>query len=86
MIEAGIADYEMPNWIGVLAPANTPQPIVSKLNSELVRIIKLSDVKERLLLEGMLPIGSSSQEFTAFVKSELTKWGKAVQMTGVKAN
>jgi tripartite-type tricarboxylate transporter receptor subunit TctC len=86
VIEAGFPDYEMPNWIGVLAPANTPAAIVSKLNSELVRILKLPEIKERLLLDGMRPVGDSPEEFATFIRAEFAKWGKAVQLTGVKGN
>src|SRR3990172_9740739 len=86
VIEAGIPEYEMANWYGVLAPAGTPGEIVSRFNTELVRILKLPEVNERSTREGYQPVGNSSEEFAAFIRSEIAKWGKAVQVTGVKAN
>ncbi|MBI4192489.1 MAG: tripartite tricarboxylate transporter substrate binding protein [Betaproteobacteria bacterium] len=84
--EAGIPEYEMFNWMGVLAPAGTPAEILSRLNTELVRILKLPEVRERLIRDGMQPVGNSSEEFAAFMRSEIVKWGKAVQLTGVRVN
>ena len=81
--EGGVPGYEMLNWLGVFAPANTPRVIVEKLNSELLRILRTSDVRERLNAAGAEPAALTTEEFAAFVKSEVEKWAKVVAATGM---
>jgi tripartite-type tricarboxylate transporter receptor subunit TctC len=85
VIESGIADFEITGWYGVLAPANTPRAIVARLNAELVRIARQPDVRERLTRSGAQLVGSSAEEFAALIRTEVERWGKAVQRTGVRA-
>ena len=85
VIEAGLPDYDIGGWYGVLAPANTPRVVVRRLNAELVRIAKLADVSDVLTREGAQVVGSSPEEFAALIRNEFGKWGKAVQRTGVRA-
>ena len=86
MIEAGVKGYESATWYGVLAPAKTPKNIVAKLNSDIVGILKQPDVRERLSREGADPVGSTSQELGAYIKSEIAKWGKVIRAAGIQAN
>lgn len=83
--EAGLPDYDIAGWYGILAPAHTPREIVKRLNAELVRMAKLPEVREPLTREGAQVVGSSPEEFAALIRSETAKWGKAVQRTGVRA-
>ena len=76
--EGGVAGYEMLNWLGMFAPAGTPRAVVEKLASEVIRIMHLPDVRERLNALGAEPAPLGSEEFTAFVKSEVEKWAKVV--------
>ena len=85
VIESGISDFDISGWYGVLLPANPPRDVVTRLNTELVRISRLPDVRERLTREGAQLVGSSPEEFSALIRDEADKWGKAVERTGVKA-
>jgi tripartite-type tricarboxylate transporter receptor subunit TctC len=83
--EAGLPGYEASTWYGVLAPAGTPRAIVTRLNAEIVRVLALPEVRERLTTQGIDPIGSSPDQFAAYVQSEIVKWAGVIKATGVKA-
>jgi tripartite-type tricarboxylate transporter receptor subunit TctC len=83
--EQGLQGFETSTWYGVAAPSGTPKDIVLKLNAEIVRIIKLPDVRERLASEGADFVGDTPEELTQFVKAEIEKWGKIVKQSGAKA-
>ena len=85
MMEAGVRGYESSTWYGVLAPKATSRPIVMKLNGEIVAILRLPEVKDRLLAEGAEPVGNSPEQFGEFIKSEIAKWGKVIRAAGIKA-
>ncbi len=85
MIEAGIRDYESNTWYGVLAPQGTPRAVVTKLHDEIVAIIRLPQVKDHLLAEGAEPVGNTPEQFGAFIKSEIDKWGKVIRAAGLRA-
>src|SRR5471032_1168787 len=72
--ESGFPGFEVVGWFGWLAPAATPQQIIARLNSEIVRILKLPAVHERLLALGADPVASTPEAFAAFIKSEHDKW------------
>ena len=82
--EAALPGYEAVGWFGFAAPAGTPRDVVIKLNREIVRILHLPDVRERLVAQGAEPVGNSPEEFSKFVKAETAKWGKLVQGLGIK--
>jgi tripartite-type tricarboxylate transporter receptor subunit TctC len=82
--EAGVAGYEHASWVGLLAPARTPAPIVARLNAESVRIVHVSEVKTPLLREGLESVGDSPQEFAAIIKAEVAKWMKVVKAAGIR--
>ena len=81
--ESGVPGYEMLNWLGLFAPAGTPRAVVEKLNGEVSRIMRLPDVRERLNAQGAEPAPLATEEFSAFVKSEVEKWAKVVAATGM---
>ena len=82
--EAGYPGFEAVGWIGIAAPAKTPPAIVEQLNAEMKRILNEPDVKERLAGLAFTPVGDSPQQFAAYIKSEIAKWGKAVKESGAK--
>jgi len=84
--ESGYAGFEAVGWIGIAAPAKTPDAVLNKLNAEMVKIINEPDVKERLATLAFTPVGDSRAQFAAFMKSEIAKWGKAVKDSGAKAD
>jgi tripartite-type tricarboxylate transporter receptor subunit TctC len=81
--ESGVPGYEMLNWLGLFAPTGTPRAVVEKLNSEVLRIMRLPDVRERLNAQGSEPSPLPTDEFAVFVKSEVEKWAKVVAAAGM---
>ena len=71
-------------WVGLLAPAGTPKPIVEKLAREAGAAMRRADIKERFVQLGIEPVGSTSAEFTAFLKNEVAKWAKVIKDANVK--
>ena len=82
--EAGLPGYEAYAWAGMIGPANMPRDIVMRLNKEILDTLKQKDVIDRMLADGTVPTPSSPEEFTAYMKSELKKWGDVVKMAGIK--
>jgi tripartite-type tricarboxylate transporter receptor subunit TctC len=81
--ESGVPGYEMLNWLGLFAPAATPRAIVEKLNAEALRVVRSTEVRERLNAAGAEPSPLSTEAFAPFVKKEIEKWGKVVAATGM---
>ena len=83
--EAALPGFEANTWHGVVLPAGAPTAIVSKLNREIVAILHLPDVVERLAGQGAETLGSTPEEFGAYIRSETAKWAKVVRESGAKA-
>jgi tripartite-type tricarboxylate transporter receptor subunit TctC len=77
--EAGLPGYEVDQWYGVITSAKVPKPIVSKLHGALVEVLKSPDVVQRLGADGSTPVGSTPEQFSAHIKSEIAKWKKLVK-------
>ena len=84
--EAGLKGFEVSNWTGVYAPAGTPAAIVGKLNAEIVRIMRLPDVQERLPKQGLTFVPTTPQQYADFTRSERDKWGALVKAVGARAD
>jgi len=84
--ESGYPDFEMTSWQAAFAPGGTPKDIVAKLNHEMVQLLNTPEVRERIQREGADPIGTSPEEFSKRVSSEMIKWAKVVKDTGMTAN
>jgi tripartite-type tricarboxylate transporter receptor subunit TctC len=82
--EAGVPGYEVNAWYSVHAPAGVPKPIVVQINRELVRILKLPDIRQRLKALGSEGIGNTPEAFAKFVRAESAKYAKAIRDAGVK--
>jgi tripartite-type tricarboxylate transporter receptor subunit TctC len=82
--EAGVPGYEAVQWFGVLAPAGTPREIVVRLHGEIVRLLRAAEVRGRLSGDGADPVGSSPEEFAAFLRAETAKWAKVVKDAGIQ--
>jgi tripartite-type tricarboxylate transporter receptor subunit TctC len=76
--------YRAEAFQGMVVPAGVPQAIVNKLSAEVARIVRLPDVAERFQLDGAEPVGSTPNEFAAFLRAEMQKWSKVVQDAGIK--
>ncbi|MDB5867156.1 MAG: hypothetical protein JWO70_4962 [Betaproteobacteria bacterium] len=82
--ESGVPGFDVTAWFGVSAPAKTPRAIVERLNTEFVNAIKSPDLRERLAKVGADPVGNTTEQYTAFVQSEITKWDKVIKAAGIK--
>jgi len=82
--EAGVPGYEAELWFGVIAPAGTPEPIVDRLNREITRFINSGFMQKRLASQGARSIGTSRDEFAAFMRAEQDKWGKVLKEIQIK--
>jgi tripartite-type tricarboxylate transporter receptor subunit TctC len=78
--------YDASGWYGLFVPAATPKPVVSRLSTESIKVLKLADVVERLSSQGAEPVGSTPEEFTAFVRSEIDKWANLVKVAKMKVD
>ena len=84
--ETGVPGYEAYSWVGIVAPAKTPKAIVTRLNQEIVDILKQKDVAEKLNQQGALPVGDTPEQFGAYIKAEIDKWGAVVRAANIKAD
>ena len=84
--EAGVPRYDVTQWFGLLAPAATPAAIVSRLNSEVNRMLATAEVKEMLAARGADPIAGTPAEFAVLIKSEYAKWAKVVKDSGARVD
>jgi tripartite-type tricarboxylate transporter receptor subunit TctC len=85
MAEAGYPDIEGEAWFAVIVPAKTPKEIITLLHQEIVKLIALPDMKERLGALGFEPVGNTPEECAAQFKTEIAKWGKIIREAGIKA-
>ncbi|MGQ0752147.1 MAG: Bug family tripartite tricarboxylate transporter substrate binding protein [Betaproteobacteria bacterium] len=84
--ESGVPGFEAGSWYGLLAPAATPRAIVERLNREVLRVLKLPDVRNRLLAEAFdIPL-DTPESFAAHIRADVPKWAKVVREAGIKAN
>ncbi|MGP1614644.1 MAG: tripartite tricarboxylate transporter substrate-binding protein, partial [Pollutimonas bauzanensis] len=81
---AGFKDFDINTWIGLLAPAGTPDAVVQRLHSEVVRIVREPDVREQFRTLGMLPVADSPAEFGAQISAELSMYKKLVDASGAR--
>jgi tripartite-type tricarboxylate transporter receptor subunit TctC len=84
MAEAGVPGYESSAWFGMLAPANTPKPIVDLLQKNVAAILQLPEIRKMFLEQGAEPVGDTPEHFGKFIASENLKWTKVAAATGVK--
>jgi tripartite-type tricarboxylate transporter receptor subunit TctC len=80
-----VPGYELTGWHGILAPAGTPRAVVSKLGEEVAKIMRMPDVRARLVGIGADPVGSTPEEFAIFRKAEVVKVSRLVAKAGIKA-
>ena len=83
--EAGVPGYESTIWLGIMAPAGTPKPIVDKLNAEINKVINRADVKAAWDKQGAVPLVMSPAEFDAYLRKDIEKWAQVVKVSGAKA-
>jgi len=84
--ESGVPNYDANTWYGALAPAKTATPIVTRLHTEFIKIMQSADILERIAVLGYEASTTTPQEFAAYIKAEIAKWGKVVKATGIRAD
>ena len=77
--------FVVTNWFALMIPAATPADIRNRLHAEVVKILRSPDIKDRLLSMGAEPVGSTQEQFGAFIKAETAKWGKVIRDANIKA-
>jgi tripartite-type tricarboxylate transporter receptor subunit TctC len=83
-VEQGFADTVGDNWAGVLAPSGTPAPVITKINAAMVAALDDPALRARLTETGTLPASSSPEEFGAFIRAEIVRWGRVIKEKGLK--
>jgi tripartite-type tricarboxylate transporter receptor subunit TctC len=85
MAEAGVPGYEMSGWNGFFAVKGTPPEIVAKLHSEVAKVLRTAEVRQELAALGAEPVGDTPEEFAAFLKADMARWGKIIQDKGIRS-
>ncbi|MBX9811487.1 MAG: tripartite tricarboxylate transporter substrate binding protein [Burkholderiales bacterium] len=86
MAEAGVSGFEVTNWVGVMAPAGTPDWIVQKISAEIIKILASPATKERFKFHGVTPDSSTPDEFVKFLNMEIERWDQVVKAAGLQVN
>jgi tripartite-type tricarboxylate transporter receptor subunit TctC len=82
--EAGLPGFQMRSWYGVIAPSGTPRQIIDKLSAQIAKILTMNDYKENLVGQGLDPLTSTPDQFTALMKTDLAKFGKIIKTANIK--
>ena len=85
MAESGVPGYEVVGWQGLFAVAGTPPEIVARLQAEVGKALRLPEARERLAALGAEPVGSTPEEFGAFLRAEMTRWGRIIREKGIRS-
>lgn len=83
--ESGFPDFEVLGWNGVHVPKGTPKPVITRINKDTLAVLKLPDVRDRMLTAGLEPAGTTPEEFGVFVKTNLAHWTQVIKRTGINA-
>ncbi len=84
--EAGVPGFDYDQWYGMLASARTPRPLINLINKEMVRILNLPDMKERMLTQGATPTPTTPEEFDAFIRAEVKRFAAVLIAAGARIN
>ena len=84
--ESGVPGYEAGTWWGVLAPAKTPRPIITKLHGDVVKVLQMPDTRSKLMTQGADPGGNTPEEYAAMLKAEVAQWAKVVKAANIKVD
>jgi tripartite-type tricarboxylate transporter receptor subunit TctC len=84
--EAGIPGFEAVSWIGALVPVGTPKDIVDKIYTDMVAVLRMPEIKERLGQSGAVVVGNTPEQFATWNRNEIAKWAQAVKDSGAKGD
>lgn len=85
LAESGMPGFDVGAWQGLMVPAGTPRPIIDRLNAQLRKALANPEVRAKLAVQRAEPLGSTPEEYGAYIRKEIDRWGKVVQQSGVKA-
>ena len=85
-IEQGVAGFEAVSWVGILAPAKTPTPVMDRLHRAITAALKESDLRERFATLGIDPVGNTPDQFAEQIKNDLARWGKVVEQAKIRVD
>jgi tripartite-type tricarboxylate transporter receptor subunit TctC len=83
--ESGYQDFEVVSWWGVLTPAAVPKDIIGKLHAEIIKVLASPEIKTKFADQGADVASDTPEQFAAYIKSEIAKWGKLIKELGVKS-
>ena len=86
LAETGVPGFHAVGWFGIFSTGRTPQPVVEKLNTALIAIMKEPDMRERLIAQGAEPLGGTPDDLRKYLAGEISKWGKVIREAGIKAD
>jgi tripartite-type tricarboxylate transporter receptor subunit TctC len=84
--ELGLKDFDAVGWNGILAPAGTPRPIVDRIHAEVTRILAIPEVRNQLTAQGADIVGNTPEQFGAWIRTEVKKWGEVIRVSGAKVD
>jgi tripartite-type tricarboxylate transporter receptor subunit TctC len=84
--ESGLRGYDVSVWMGIVAPAATPSPMIAQLNRQIATILQSPDIRERLAVQGLEAVSDSPAEFGTYIASEVRKWAAVIKQAGVVAD
>ena len=85
-IEQGVSGFDVSSWVGIMAPAKTPRPVIDKLHAAIVAVMKEPDMRERLVTLGVEPVANTPEQFGEQIKGDLARWQKVVEAAKIKAD
>ena len=83
LAESGMPGFEVGAWQGLMVPANTPRPVIQRLNAEVVKALQNSEVRQKLALQGVEALGSTPEEYGVYVRDEISRWARVVKQAGI---
>ena len=85
-IEQGLKDFEAVSWVGIMAPAKTPQAVIDRLHKDIVAVLQEPQLRERFAVLGIEPVGNTPEEFAAQIKADMARWQRVVERAKIKAD
>ena len=84
--ESGVAGFDASSWFGLTGPAGIPREVTMKISADIARVLKVPEMRDRFIAQGADPVGSTPDEFAAYMRSETTKWARLVKASGARAD